>query len=407
MKTWIIIKVALKALVKNKMRTFLTMLGIIIGVGAVVGMMAITEGSKKQVLSILKGFGNDVIVVTSNIRARGRVSGGMGATSTLTPQDIMAIQQDCPNVLCVTPLLSSEVRLIYRDRNWKTFVRAGNEHLAYVEAREMESGHFFTAADVTSGAKVCVVGQTIVDNLFDNGVDPVGKTIRINRIPFRIIGVMKGKGGTPGGHDYDDMIKMPYTTMMQRFHRNTRINSIMASAVSSEAIPAATEEITEVLRQRHRKRPDDPDNFQIFSQNDFIEMSMSVLRIFSILYASVASVALVVGGIGIMNIMLVSVNERVREIGIRMALGAKRRDILSQFLIESITLSAVGGILGIFMGYVFGKIGQALMQGADIVISPMSVIIALVFAAATGIFFGLYPAWKASNLDPIEALRHE
>jgi putative ABC transport system permease protein len=407
MKTWVIIKVALKSLVRNKMRTFLTMLGIIIGVGAVVGMISITDGAKKTIIDSIQAMGNNAMYISSINRTRGGVSAGMGGVSTLGPQDAFAIAENCRNVDSATPSITRQARVIYRDRNWLTSISGGNEHLGHIGAWEMEDGYFFTSADVTSGAKVCVVGQIVVDNLFNYGDDPIGKTIRINRMPFRIVGVLKAKGISSGSQEQDDVVMMPYTTMMQRMCKDTKINMIMASAVNQQAIPDAVEEITTLLRQRHRVKPSEPDFFQIFTQDEIIEMINSYTRTLSLLLAAVASVSLLVGGIGIMNIMLVAVNERIREIGIRMALGAKRRDIMSQFLIESVTLAGVGGILGILTGYLFGKIGGKLMQTGNIVISPASVVIALLFASGIGIFFGLYPAWKASNLDPIEALRHE
>ena len=401
----IVVKIAVKALVRNKMRTFLTMLGIIIGVGAVVGMLGIARGAQYNITKSIESMGTNNMFISASSTTKGGVRGGWGSITTLKVEDSDAIQRDCPHVQYTTPFVPVSGRAIQKNKNWSPNIYGVNEYYPYIGNWEMENGGFFSRQDVISAAKVCVIGKEVEDNLYDMGEDPVGTIIRIERIPFKVVGVLKSKGASGGG-DADNVVYIPYKTAMQRLYRYNYIPVIMASAVSREDSSKAKDEVESLLRQRHKIQKGGDDDFQIMTQAEIIKMVEDQLKIFTILLSAVASVSLLVGGIGIMNIMLVSVTERIREIGIRMAIGATAKDIRNQFLIEAVVLSILGGIFGIGLGYL---ITYFISRAAKwpVIVSPESILLALAFSSAVGIFFGFYPAWKASKLDPIDALRQE
>lgn len=401
----VVVKIAIKALIRNKMRTFLTMLGIIIGVGAVVGMLGIARGAQFNITKSIESMGTNNMFISASSTTKGGVRGGFGSITTLNVEDSEAIQKECPHVQYTTPFVPVSGRAIQKNKNWTPNMYGVNESYPYIGNWEMENGGFFSRQDVIAAAKVCVIGKEVEDNLYDMGEDPVGSVIRIERIPFKVVGVLKSKGSSGGG-DADNVIYIPYKTAMQRLYRYNYIPVVMASAVTREGSSKAKDEVEGLLRQRHKIQKGDDDDFQIMTQAEIIKMVEDQLKIFTILLSAVASVSLLVGGIGIMNIMLVSVTERIREIGIRMAIGATAKDIRNQFLIEAVVLSILGGIFGIGLGYL---ITYFISRAAKwpVIVSPESILLALAFSSAVGIFFGFYPAWKASKLDPIDALRQE
>lgn len=399
------IKISFRSIIRSKIRTLLTMLGIIIGVAAVITMLSITSGARRHVMSIIETLGNNVMFIYAASQTRGGVRGGWGSIHTMRPEDAQAIQEYCQHVLYTSPFIRRSGLIIYKNRNTEAIVAGANENIFYIEDWEIEEGYFFGEAEVSSAAKVCVIGSEIKKNLFLPGENCLGENIRINRIPFQITGVLKSKG-VSGMESRDEVIYIPYTTMMQRLYSNSYITSLIASATSREDSALARDEITSVLRQRHRLRSGEGDDFLIYTQEEIVEMIEEFVRNMTLLLGSVASVSLLVGGIGIMNIMLVTVTERIKEIGIRMAVGARRKDIMIQFLVESVTLSLSGGIIGIGLGYGTSYLLKKLTTW-KIFVSPFSIVLAVTFASAVGIFFGIYPAYKASRLDPIEALRHE
>ncbi|MGH9403739.1 MAG: ABC transporter permease [Terriglobia bacterium] len=400
-----IFRVALKALARNKMRTILTMLGIIIGVGAVICTVAIGEGASHQVQEQLASLGDNMVMVfAGSVNSHG-VHMGSNATKTLTPGDSQAITQ-IPFIKYVSPGVGAGEQVVYQDQNW--FSGVSGESPAYFKIREWPviEGSPFTQRDVQSAANVCVLGETVVQNLFGEGESPVGKIINIHSLPFRVVGVLAPKGQSPWGHDEDDTIIAPYTTVQKKLAGISWVQSIQASATSAQTVVPAEEQIESLLRQRHHLRPDEDDDFIIRSTLDIANAQAQSARVLTLLLASVASVSLLVGGIGIMNIMLVSVTERTREIGIRMAVGATESDVQNQFLSEAVVLSLLGGTLGIIFG-VFGSMLVSGMLHWPTLIPPLAIAIAVVFSAAVGVFFGYYPARKAARLDPIEALRYE
>jgi len=400
-----VFRVALKALARNKLRTILTMLGIIIGVGAVICTVAIGEGASNEVQEQLRSLGDNMIFISAGSVNSHGVRMGSQATKTLTVEDAQAIGQ-IPFIKAVTPGVGTSVQVVYKDQNWYTSIR-GNAP-SYFEIREwpVVEGIPFSQRDVEAAANVCVLGQTIVENLFVDGENPIGKMIRIQNIPFRVIGVLARKGQSPWGHDEDDTIIAPYTTVQKKLAGISWIQYVMASATSVKTIPAAEQQIEALLRQRHHLRPNEDDDFIIRSTIDIANARAQSARILTLLLASIASVSLLVGGIGIMNIMLVSVTERTREIGVRMAVGATEDDVQMQFLSEAVVLSLLGGALGIIFG-IFGSMLVSGMLHWPTLIPPQAIAIAVLFSAGVGVFFGYYPARKAARLDPIEALRYE
>jgi len=406
MDIWITIKVAFKALVKNKMRTFLTMLGIIIGVGSVIAMISIASGAQKDMSSRIESSGTNMLMIfASSGKRRGGISRGWGSIQTLKVDDCEAIMKYCPHVEYASPQIRVTARLIYKNQNWSTAVRAGNEHYVDIRNWGVQSGRSFTSSEVTSGAKVCMIGTVARDNLFGDE-NPVGKTIRINKIPFLVIGLLEEKGQSGWGGNWDDVVIVPYTTAMQRLYKKDYLTMITVSATDRQDISKAGEEITALLRQRHRIKKGEEDDFVIRTQEERLQAAGEMSKFLSLLLGSIASVSLLVGGIGIMNIMLVSVTERIREIGIRMAVGARQKDIMLQFITEAIVLSIVGGLLGVGLGYGISKLISIFAKWTTVV-TIHSIILAMGFSGAIGLFFGFYPAWKASKLDPIEALRTE
>ena len=403
-----ILRVSLRALARNKMRTFLTCLGIIIGVAAVIAMVSIGTGARAAVESRFESMGTNLLYVGGSHRSMSGVRTQSGQYNRLTAEDAKAIAK-LPSVEAVSPSVTSRAQLVYGSKNWNTMVQGTGEEYPLVRKWEIEAGSYFDESMVRSAAKVCVIGADIKTNLFDEGEDPVGKTIRVSRVPFLVLGVFKSKGESGGFGSRDDMVCVPYTTAMKRLQGADNINSIDVSAVSSAKTTDAQNEITELLRIRHRIPEDGTDDFTVRNMAEIAEGAAEATGILTILLGSIASISLLVGGIGIMNIMLVSVTERIREIGIRMSIGARERDILLQFLAEAIVLSLLGGLLGIALGVGVSKVLKYIPVFSSIttMVSWSSVLLAFLFSGSVGIFFGFYPARKASKLDPIEALRYE
>ncbi len=422
MRYFAVIKIAFRALRRNKMRTVLTMLGIIIGVGAVIAMVALGRGAKAQIQARIAALGQNVIQIFSGSVNRGGVFTGFGGAGTLTIEDALAIQNEVPGVAGVSPEVRSGAQITAGENNWSTQVMGEGVDYLTVRQWDLLAGDMFTEADVRAANKVCILGKTTADRLFPDD-DPVGKTIRIKNVPVKVLGLLKPKGASMFGQDQDDTVIVPYTTCMKKFAGVTTLRAILVSAVSSEQVAGTIEAITDLLRERHRIQAGRDDDFIIRDQREFFEAQNATAEIMTTLLAGVATISLIVGGIGIMNIMLVSVTERTREIGIRMAVGARGHDILLQFLIEAVTLSSIGGILGILLGISVHSILKLIsnictelkiysevlvsIANAPTLVSPNIVVIAFLFSAAVGIFFGFYPARKASKLDPIEALRYE
>ena len=405
MRYFVILKAAFRALRRNKLRTALTMLGIIIGVGAVIAMVGIGNGAKAQVQARIAALGQNVIMVFAGSINRGGVYSGSGGAGTLTVEDALAIEKEVPGVSVVSPEVRSGAQLMAGNNNWSTSVMG--EGVGYLTLRvwDLEDGSMFTDADVRAAAKVCILGKTTADHLFPEE-DPVGKTIRIKNVPMKVLGVLKAKGASMFGSDQDDTVIVPYTTGMKRFAGVTMLRMINVQSATAEQMTEVQNGITELLRQRHRIQAGRDDDFMMRNQQEIAEAMSATTEVMTALLAAIASVSLLVGGIGIMNIMLVSVTERTREIGIRMAVGARGRDILLQFLIEAVALSSTGGLLGIGLG-IGGARLLTIIKDWPTLISPDSIVIAFVFSAAVGVFFGFYPARKASQLDPIDALRYE
>jgi putative ABC transport system permease protein len=400
-------RVAIRALGRNKMRSVLTMLGIIIGVGAVIAMVGIGQGASASIQSQIAQLGNNMLFVWSGSMNQGGMRGGMGSVTTLTPEDSDAIEHECPAVKAASPSVRANGQLIFGNQNWapSSGIIGTNEKFSEIRAWPVAFGEFFTEGDVRNSARVCVIGKTIADNLF-SGVDPVGQMLRVRNLPFRIVAVLSTKGQNQYGQDQDDTVIVPYTTAQKKMLSITHIQSAMVSAISAQATFTAEKQITELLRQRHKLGPNQENDFTVRNLTDVAEAADESGKIMTNLLASIAGVSLLVGGIGIMNIMLVSVTERTREIGIRMAIGARSRVIRRQFLIESITLSVVGGIIGVALG-----VGASIVISRTLnwptLVSPVSIFISVVFSVLVGVLFGYYPARKAAGLDPIEALRYE
>jgi len=405
MKTFSLFKVAMTAIVRNKMRSFLTMLGIIIGVASVVALVSLGSGAQADIEGQIQDMGTNMVIImpgSSNYRG---VSGGGASQSTLSMKDVELLKQDASNLTDVSPVVGSKEQVIAGGSNWNTEVSGVD--LEYMDIRnwEVSSGRLFNEREIKTRAKVAVLGQTVVTELFGDD-EPLGQQVRIRNVPFTVIGTLAEKGQNAMGQDEDDTILAPSNTILYRLKDGETIGRIMASAVSDEAIPAAEEEIEQILRLSHRLSDGDENDFRIRNQSELMDMATSVTGIVTVLLGAVAGVSLLVGGIGIMNIMLVSVTERTREIGIRMALGARGRDILSQFLVEATVLSGLGGVLGLLSG-----LGGAYLMGSamntSVAPSAVFMVIAVLFSSLVGIFFGFYPARKAAHLNPIEALRHE
>jgi putative ABC transport system permease protein len=400
-----VIRVALRALARNKLRTILTMLGIIIGVGAVICTVAIGQGAGQQVQQQIQSLGNNMIMVFSGSVNTGGVRMGNGANKTLTSDDAEAILQHVPEVVAVSPMVGASVQVVNGNQNWSTRANGASQDVTTIRNWPVVSGSMFSQRDVDMAANVCVIGHTVAQQLFGDD-DPVGQMIRVQNLPFRILGVLQTKGQSSNGQDQDDMMFIPYTTVQKKISGISWVQMIMVSTTSQEAMTPVQAAISSLLRQRHHLRPTEDDDFIIRSPNEIAQAASATSYVLTLLLASIASVSLLVGGIGIMNIMLVSVTERTREIGVRMAVGATEQDVQMQFLSEALVLSSLGGLIGIAFGVACSAVVSDLFHWSTFV-SPASVIIAVVFSAIVGIFFGYYPARKAAQLDPIEALRYE
>jgi putative ABC transport system permease protein len=396
---------ALRALRRNKMRTVLTMLGIIIGVGAVIAMVAIGNGATSQVEDQIAALGQNVVLVFAGSVTSGGVRAGWGNAGTLKPRDADAIKREIPDAIAISPEVRTSCQISYASQNWFTSIIGEGPDYFTIRNWNFTEGTSFTDQDVRSSNKVCIIGATIQFQLFEDE-DPLGKILRINGVPFTIVGVLESRGLSVQGQDQDDLVVLPYTSAMKRIMGVTNLRTINIEASSPDKIEVVQDQITDLLRQKHRIQEDHDDDFTIRNQQEFTKAATATSRILTILVVSIASVSLLVGGIGIMNIMLVSVTERTREIGIRMAVGAHGRDILLQFLIEATSLSSMGGVIGIVLGMGASKIISLTAQWPTR-ISPLSVLLSFMFSACVGIFFGFYPAKKAAALDPIEALRYE
>ena len=401
-----LIKIAVRALANNKLRGFLTMLGIIIGVASVITMLAIGQGSKRSIQAQISEMGSNMIMIQPGADMRGGVRQDASAMETLKLQDYEDIVNETRFVPAVSPSVNSSGQAIYGANNTPTTVYGISPDYLEIRRYKVEDGDMFTEQDIQTAAKVCVVGKTVVDNLFPDGGNPVGKVIRFQKLPFRIVGVLESKGYNSMGMDQDDLILAPYTTIQKKVLAITHLQGITCSALKEEYTDQAIDEITEILRRNHKLKDTDDDDFTIRSQQELSTMLTSTTDMMTVLLAAVAGISLLVGGIGIMNIMYVSVTERTREIGLRMSIGAKGIDILAQFLIESILISVTGGLIGVVFG-----VGAALVVNGvahfPIYIQPWSVILSFAVCTVTGIFFGWYPAKKAAQLDPIEAIRYE
>ena len=399
-------KIATTALKRNKFRAILTMLGIIIGVGSVIAMLSIGESSKQSIREEMSDMGTNMIFVMPGQQRRGGVMMGNSNTKTLTLKDIEALRKEAKYITEVSPQVSTSGQAVNGNNNWPTTIYGVNASYLDIRKYELEDGRIFTEKEIKSLAKVCIVGQTVVENVFNDNVDPIGQTIRFGGIPLKVVGVLKEKGENGMGMDQDDMILAPYTSVQRRMLAITHIQSIYASAVSEEQSDAAIEEIETILRQQHKLKDGDDDDFQVRSQAEMVEMVSSVTDMLTLLLGAVAGISLLVGGIGIMNIMFVSVTERTKEIGLRMSVGGRGFDIMMQFLIEAVMLSILGGIIGIIFGTALSYLASFALD-MPFIVDTQAVGLSFLVCSVIGIFFGWYPARKAANLDPIDAVRHE
>jgi putative ABC transport system permease protein len=401
-----LIRIAYRALLRNKLRAFLTMLGVIIGVASVIAMVAIGQGSKQSIHDQLSSMGSNMITVlpSSNLNGGVRIAGS--SFQSLTEKDIIALKRQTENVAEISPSLTSRGQAINGALNWPTSMQGVDPSYLNIRMLTLKDGIAFTEQDVATSAKVCLLGQTVIDNLFPNGDNPIGKVIRFNKIPFQVIGILNPKGQNAFGQDQDDIIITPYTTVQKRILATIYYQNIYASAKSEEVTDAAVNEITSILRDSHRLRDTEDNDFMVRTQAELINTLSSTSGLLTILLTVIAGISLVIGGIGIMNIMYVSVTERTREIGLRMSIGARGKDIMLQFLMEAILISITGGVIGVVLGIVSSQLVTLTLKWPTVV-SQSSVLLSFVVCAVTGIFFGYYPAQKASRLDPIEALRYE
>jgi len=401
-----ILRIAMRALARNKLRSSLTMLGIIIGVGAVIAMVGVGSGAQEQVQQQIAAMGSNILFVSSGTVNRGGMRMGWGATKTLVYEDMQAILRECPAVKAAAPGSATSAQVVFGNDNWSTQVNGTEPQYFDIRTWPVQSGTIFTQNDVDTAADVAVIGESVRKNLF-GATDPIGQTIRIKNLPFKVVGLLTSKGQSAAmGQDQDDVIYIPITTLQKKMTGETWLRYIMVSAVSREASYAAQKQIESLLRDRHRIRPGQDDDFFVRNLADVADLADQAGSIMTMLLASIAGVSLIVGGIGIMNIMLVSVTERTREIGIRMAIGATEQDVQRQFLIEAVVLSLIGGAVGILFGIASSFIITHVL-GWAVLISPVAILTAVIFSMAVGVFFGFYPARKAARLDPIEALRYE
>ena len=407
-----LLKIAIRAIAANKMRSFLTALGIIIGIAAVITMLAIGQGSKASIKANIAEMGSNMIMISPGADMRGGVRQDASSMETLKQADYQSIKEDCNYISAISPTVNSSGQWIYGNNNTQSSIYGVNQDYLSIRQLKVADGEMFTDTDIKAAAKVCILGQTVVDYLFPDGSDPIGKVVRFNSIPFRVIGVLQKKGYNSMGMDQDDLVLAPYTTVMKRILAQTYLGGIVCSAITEEASQPAQDQISEILRRNHKLKDatetteEDEDDFNIRSQEEISSMMNSTMSTITILLGSVAGISLLVGGIGIMNIMYVSVTERTREIGLRMSVGARGIDILNQFLIEAILLSVTGGIIGVILGVSLSLSLNAFLHIAT-QIEPWSIIMSFAVCTFTGVFFGWYPAKKAARLDPIEAIRYE
>ena len=407
-----LLKIALRAISANKMRSFLTALGIIIGIAAVITMLAIGQGSKASIKANIAEMGSNMIMISPGADMRGGVRQDASSMETLKQADYQSIKEDCNYISAISPTVNSSGQWIYGNNNTQSSIYGVNQDYLSIRQLKVADGEMFTDTDIKAAAKVCILGQTVMDYLFPDGSDPIGKVVRFNSIPFRVVGVLQKKGYNSMGMDQDDLVLAPYTTVMKRILAQTYLGGIVCSAITEEASQPAQDQISEILRRNHKLKEAtetteaDEDDFNIRSQEEISSMMNSTMSTITILLGSVAGISLLVGGIGIMNIMYVSVTERTREIGLRMSVGARGIDILNQFLIEAILLSVTGGIIGVILGVSLSLSLNAFLHIAT-QIEPWSIIMSFAVCTFTGVFFGWYPAKKAARLDPIEAIRYE
>ncbi len=406
MKLGNLFKVAMNALRRNKMRSFLTMLGIIIGVASVITMLAIGQGSKKSIEAQIASMGSNMLFVIPGSMRMGGVQQGSAASQRLTIADMNAIRTGCDAIIAVSPEVRGSGQAVYSRSNWPTTIYGGNEDYLEIKSWAIVSGRNFTAEEAKGSAKVCLIGRTVANELFGEGSDPTGEMVRFKNIPFRIIGLLKEKGQNSFGMDQDDVLIAPYTTVQKRILAQTYIQSIQMSAINADASELAKQQVEEVLRRTHKLRENVANDFEIRSQEELATTMTSVTDILTILLGAIAGISLLVGGIGIMNIMYVSVTERTREIGLRMSIGGQGKDILLQFLMESIMLSVFGGLIGILIGFAASRVVGAITSW-PISVMWSSIILSFAVCTVIGVFFGWYPARRASELDPIDALRYE
>lgn len=405
-------KIAIRAIAANKMRSFLTALGIIIGIAAVITMLAIGQGSKASIKANIAEMGSNMIMISPGADMRGGVRQDASSMETLKQADYQSIKEDCNYISAISPTVNNSGQWIYGNNNTQSSIYGVNQDYLSIRQLKVADGEMFTDTDIKAAAKVCILGQTVVDYLFPDGSDPIGKVVRFNSIPFRVVGVLQKKGYNSMGMDQDDLVLAPYTTVMKRILAQTYLGGIVCSAITEEASQPAQDQISEILRRNHKLKDAtetteaDEDDFNIRSQEEISSMMNSTMSTITILLGSVAGISLLVGGIGIMNIMYVSVTERTREIGLRMSVGARGIDILNQFLIEAILLSVTGGIIGVILGVSLSVSLNAFLHIAT-QIEPWSIIMSFAVCTFTGVFFGWYPAKKAARLDPIEAIRYE
>lgn len=405
-------KIAIRAIAANKMRSFLTALGIIIGIAAVITMLAIGQGSKASIKANIAEMGSNMIMISPGADMRGGVRQDASSMETLKQADYQSIKEDCNYISAISPTVNSSGQWIYGNNNTQSSIYGVNQDYLSIRQLKVADGEMFTDTDIKAAAKVCILGQTVVDYLFPDGSDPIGKVVRFNSIPFRVVGVLQKKGYNSMGMDQDDLVLAPYTTVMKRILAQTYLGGIVCSAITEEASQPAQDQISEILRRNHKLKDAtetteaDEDDFNIRSQEEISSMMNSTMSTITILLGSVAGISLLVGGIGIMNIMYVSVTERTRKIGLRMSVGARGIDILNQFLIEAILLSVTGGIIGVILGVSLSLSLNAFLHIAT-QIEPWSIIMSFAVCTFTGVFFGWYPAKKAARLNPIEAIRYE
>jgi putative ABC transport system permease protein len=401
-----IIRIAIKAIRRNKLRSFLTMLGIVIGVAAVIAMLAIGNGSNESIRSTISSMGTNLVNVMPASLNQGGVQRGREMAQTLKVSDVEYLRDNCTSITAVSPEINGNGQIVFGSNNWPTDIFSGNEDYMFIKKYEVASGRIFTTQEIKSAAKVCLLGQTVIDNIFGDDIDPIGQTIRFNKIPFKVIGTLKEKGDNTFGQDQDDMMLAPYTTVMKRITRQTYLRAIVMSAASEDEIDKTSAEIEELMRASHKLGASEENDFEIRTQQELISNFGSISEMMLVLLGSISAISLIVGGIGIMNIMYVSVTERTREIGLRLAIGGKSSDILRQFLFEAILLSVIGGVIGVALGIVASKVVENMLNWPTLITTD-SVLLSFLFCSFIGIFFGWYPARKASALDPIDALRHE